>query len=695
MWSDLGISILYMGNPTLRFLLLLLVVAMSLPLAGAVVWWIHADRQQTIVHTKETLRTLAKTMASRTGGKIESARRSLEGLAGSPGVRRLDPQHCVDALRGMAAINPDFVGKLAIANLHGAVMCSAAAPTVGGWPAEVGQTPWFQRLLAEKRFVVGAPLPLVPGGRRLSVLGAPIWSDEKEMIGAVLLPLELAAYDPDIPIQFLPEGSRHGFFADDGIMIWRNLDPEQVIGTRPDAEAARRIVAVRDGEFEELAVDQVRRFFSVVPMPEVGWVAFVGVPAASVYGAPNQRAIISAVAAFLVIGLLILLVRAIAKKITGPIAELERASREMLGGKRSTAVSTNGPREIAHMAHAFNAMIDKVERSTHDLEAEIAEHRQTENALRASEQRFHDLFERSPDPCWLIQEHKFIDCNLAAINLLGYPSRDTLLAAHPSELSPALQPDGRPSFEKAEEMMQIAVQRGLHRFEWEHRRCDGTVFPVEVTLARIDLQGKDTLYCQWRDITERKRLEAHIRHLAFYDPLTGLPNRRLLNDRLDQAIETSKRSGCFGALLLLDLDNFKPLNDLHGHEAGDTLLIEAANRMKSCVRKIDTVCRLGGDEFVVLISELEHERDASATEAAQVAEKLRAALAQPYSLQIDGEPPRRIEHQCSSSMGIVLFQGDGQKQELLLRMADHAMYLAKAAGRNQVRIHEAPAGGAA
>ena len=132
------------------------------------------------------------------------------------------------------------------------------------------------------------------------------------------------------------------------------------------------------------------------------------------------------------------------------------------------------------------------------------------------------------------------------------------------------------------------------------------------------------------DITEQKEAEEYIRNFAFYDTLTQLPNRRLLNDRLGQAKAASKRSGCYGALMFLDLDNFKPLNDTHGHDVGDLLLIEVAHRITSCVREMDTVARFGGDEFVVMLSELNVDKELSVAQAGNVAEKIRTTLAEPY-----------------------------------------------------------------
>jgi len=192
-----------------------------------------------------------------------------------------------------------------------------------------------------------------------------------------------------------------------------------------------------------------------------------------------------------------------------------------------------------------------------------------------------------------------------------------------------------------------------------------------------------------RDITEHKRMEEQVRQLAFYDTLTNLPNRRLLSDRIAQSMVASKRSNCYGALLFLDLDNFKPLNDMHGHVAGDLLLIEVANRLKNCVREIDTVARLGGDEFVVLLSELDIDKATATTQAQLIAEKISAALAETYSLAVssDATLASTIEHRCTASIGVAMFIHNDNNQADIIKRADTAMYQAKEAGRNSIRLY--------
>ena len=229
-------------------------------------------------------------------------------------------------------------------------------------------------------------------------------------------------------------------------------------------------------------------------------------------------------------------------------------------------------------------------------------------------------------------------------------------------------------------------------FEVQHHCKDGSLIWGEVTAKPDrDAQGNIIGYHGiTREITQRRALEDQVRELAFHDPLTHLANRRLLLDHLDQAMSASKRSHHHGALLFLDLDNFKSLNDKHGHPVGDLLLIEVAKRLKAFMREADTVARFGGDEFVVLLCELGTQRDEAYTHAALLAEKIRANLAEPYLLQATAADPATstvtIEHRCTASIGAALFRGRSMDKNEVIEEADAAMYQAKEEGRNRVRF---------
>ena len=424
---------------------------------------------------------------------------------------------------------------------------------------------------------------------------------------------------------------------------------------------------------------------------------------------------------------------------------------------------------------------------------------------RESQQSFQDLFDQSPDPTWIIDEGRFTACNRAAVRQLGYTDKQDILGRHPSDLSPSHQPGGEPSDAKAERMMAKAYEVGVHRFEWIHIRADRSQFPVEVTLSPIFNRGRRVLYCIWRDISDRKRIEAEmrlatnvvrntsegvmvtdrngtilsvnrafseitgyredeaigrnprimrsdlhdaafyeamwrdlrndgewkgevwnrrkngevyaqwltistlpgmdgfpeqfvalfsdltelrrkdeqIRHHAYHDPLTGLPNRLLLQDRLDHAIEVAKRERSQLAVMFIDLDRFKVVNDSLGHDAGDALLIQVTQRLKDGLRRSDTISRLGGDEFVVILTGF-----SSGAEVADVADKIIASIGCP--IEVKG-------HKVSvgASIGVGLFPQDGEEGAILLRNADTAMYRAKSMGRNTFSFFDAAMNGAA
>lgn len=219
-----------------------------------------------------------------------------------------------------------------------------------------------------------------------------------------------------------------------------------------------------------------------------------------------------------------------------------------------------------------------------------------------------------------------------------------------------------------------------------HKR--GTEFPIELSISAFKLQNSWHAISIMRDITERKHMELQIRQLAFYDPLTNLPNRRLFQDRLTHAIVSAKRKHQYVALMLLDLDNFKSVNDDYGHVMGDQLLVEVAKRLSKSVRAVDTIARLGGDEFIVLLTELEGNEAQIRTQIAAIAEKIRLEVSRPYLLHMSqtNDPETAIEHQCSASIGVIVFDSQDLDPEEIIKKADASMYQAKRLGRNQIQF---------
>lgn len=423
---------------------------------------------------------------------------------------------------------------------------------------------------------------------------------------------------------------------------------------------------------------------------------------------------------------------------------------------------------------------------------DITQRKQAEAALQDSEHRYRTLFESASDAVLVINDGRFIDCNLAATQIFNC-AREDILGLEPSDLSPSLQPDGTPSDAAARRLIAQALGGQTLRFEWRHRRANGEEFDAEVTLNAIRVHESTYLVVFVRDISERKRAEESLRLAAsifeassegmlitdaearivsinpaftritgygiedalgqnpsflgsgrqdaeFYatlwkalhdhgqwrgeiwnrrkngeiyaeqltinavrdggdqvrhyiglfsditekkhtdelvwqhanfDMLTHLPNRRLFRDRLEQAIRKTQRNGLALALLFIDLDRFKEINDTLGHDSGDLVLVEAARRISACIRAADTVARLGGDEFTVILPDLGNKSPVD-----RVAEDIIRALTNPIPLA--GEWVH-----ISASIGITLYPADATEAEDLIRNADQAMYVAKSQGRDR------------
>ena len=314
---------------------------------------------------------------------------------------------------------------------------------------------------------------------------------------------------------------------------------------------------------------------------------------------------------------------------------------------------------------------------------DITERKTVEESLRASEAQYRSLAEWTPESIIIHGEGKMLFINPAAIKMLGATCASDLVGKPILDL---IHPDFRKIV--SQRLDKNAKPGGKSPMQEQKLfKRDGSVIDVEVQGMRVNFNGKPAVHAAMRDITERKHSEELVRQLAYYDPLTGLVNRLLFNNQVTQATLASKRTGHHGALLLLDLDNFKSINDTYGHGAGDLLLIEVARRLKSCVREVDAVGRLGGDEFVVLLKDLAQDEVTAKAQAVVLAEKIRGLLGAPYVLTLAADAdraPQVIEHHCTASLGVALFLGTGVSREDCIKRADIAMYRAKNSGRNTV-----------
>ena len=298
-----------------------------------------------------------------------------------------------------------------------------------------------------------------------------------------------------------------------------------------------------------------------------------------------------------------------------------------------------------------------------------------QEALCASEQRYRTAFQMTLDGINVnrLSDGAFIECNESFLQNTGY-TRDELIGRTALEIN--LWAD----LHDRQELLDSLQRHGMCKnLEARFTKKNGESIWGLLSASVIELDSERCILAITRDITEAKAAQEEIRNLAFYDPLTRLPNRRLLLDRLEQAVVLGQRSGRKRALLFIDLDDFKTLNDTLGHNVGDLLLQEISRRLTSCIREADTAARLGGDEFVIMLENLSAVSEEAATQARMVAEKILARVAQPCPIG---------EHECliTSSIGITVFGERHEQTSEILQQADIAMYQAKTAGRNTIRF---------
>ena len=306
---------------------------------------------------------------------------------------------------------------------------------------------------------------------------------------------------------------------------------------------------------------------------------------------------------------------------------------------------------------------------------DITARKRMEENLRANEQRLRSILERLPMGLCLVQDDGLISFrNARYVQICGYTQEEV---PDTNTWWQRAYPDATEREAIRQRLLDTLHQGIIPLAEYTIRCADGKYKPVEI--SGFFVEGGRLITMQ--DLSERKAAEEEINQLAYYDPLTGLPNRRLLMDRLQQALATSARHHRSGALLMLDLDNFKTVNETRGHDRGDALLLQVAHRLRGCVHEDDTVARQGGDEFVVVLEDLGDGPEEAAARAEDVGQRILGMLREPY--QIDGDA-----HHSSLSMGVTIYSGTRETVDELLKRADLALYQAKNAGRDTLRFYD-------
>lgn len=327
------------------------------------------------------------------------------------------------------------------------------------------------------------------------------------------------------------------------------------------------------------------------------------------------------------------------------------------------------------------------------LRSEITQRKIIENKLKESEAHYRQLTEDVNDVIWKVDTNFIITyISPADERFRGYKASEVIgksvFELFTDESITLLN-------EKLKERLELS-QKGNKlpplAIELQHKCKDGSIIWGEIlSKQELDANGNIIGYHGiTRESTKRRELQEKIEQLAYCDTLTKLPNRRSLDEKISYIMLRSQRSQKYCALVFIDLDNFKPLNDTYGHNVGDLLLIEVANRLNNNIRKLDAVARIGGDEFVIILDEFDENKEISKENIFKVVEKIRINLAQVYKFNIINEDKENIEieHNCTASIGICMFKGEQESSINIFKCADSAMYEAKESGRNTIKFYE-------
>ncbi len=639
----------------------LLVAVVSLPFILYIGTTIYDGREKLIAATQVANRTLAEVTATHVYRTMSDVLILASELARRPELRAGETANCNRVLADFQQLHVGFLAA-SFNDEHGVMRCLSTATADAPEPVSIADLEWFTRVKSELRPIISQPYFGRIQKRWLVIAAAPVFDGASRFIGSVVIPLDLRLLGRGIEPS-LPKESYIAIVDGNGTVLTRAPDFDKWVGTNVKdneliAYALRTGLGVARGP-NAVGVDSLIGFAA---LPELDWRVIVGGDAATIL-APAQRQVwfSMAVGAASVFATLFIAFT-LAAPLIRAIRELASMTRTLATGQFDVRIPEHGPGEIANLARDFNFMAQSLH---------VAQ-----SALRDSEKRFRQMFENNSAVMLLIHpaSGQIVDANAAAARFYGY-AIDVLRSMNVDQIS-----DRSPDETGTERTR--ALQELRNEFYFSHRLANGEVRTVQVRSSPINVGDRILLFSIVNDVTQQKWAEDEIRSLAYFDALTGLPNRRLLFDRLRHAMASSLRHRRGGAVFILDLDHFKTLNDTRGHDVGDLLLREVAQRLNACVRESDTVARLGGDEFVVLLEDLSPNNEEAVADARCVADKIRSKLNEPY--QLEGS-----EHHTTPIMGIALF---GPKREIaiedIFKQADLAMYQAKTDGRNAYRFFD-------
>jgi diguanylate cyclase (GGDEF)-like protein/PAS domain S-box-containing protein len=545
-----------------------------------------------------------------------------------------------------------------------------ASSSVGISPEDLSDQRWLQAILGGDSEAFGDARPAVRTGRLVTPYAVPIRDRSGALSGVLVACASLDALSDrlrearqadagnaaasSITLGLSDRATGMVLAANDPSLVQTRIPPERMaevdasVGTRGSAE-------LRFGDGPAFLV-------AIAPVSTLHWRAFARQPASAAF-APLD--VLTGQASLLVLVSAVLAGIAgagLALWINRPLTRLRAVAEALAAGDLGQRVGLTRKDEIGQVGRAFDRMAAELHTNLEQLEAVALQANELAVLAQVREERARALMDSVADGILTFDAAgTIVSGNPAAMQIFGC-SAGEVVGTNLSQLVPALAARSEGAASLAEALL---GESG----EVEGRRPSGEVFPMELTVSEMPAEDERLFIAVVRDVTERKRVERELTRLAFHDPLTNLPNRALFMDRLQHALDRATRQGRPIAVMFLDLDNFKVVNDSLGHKAGDQLLVHVSQRLVGCLRSADTAARLGGDEFTVLLEDLTGPEDALVV-ADRIAGYLNSAF------QLEGR-----EVFVTASVGIALSTGRDDSAESLVRTADLAMYQAKTSGK--------------
>lgn len=654
-------------KPILRLGIQSRLLLLTLAIGAFFVLYIAFNTARQVSHDREHVRREVRLLAALAGSRLDDhvgdVTQLLNALAGALPVQRDDTAHNDAVLHALVPQLPPNVQDVSLWAADGSNIGTSADPADDAARPNASDRAFFVAALGEPGLAVEAPVRWKKGGEWTAVFALRVVRQART-IGVVSVATRLTTLPRLLdPENTLPPGAVITLMDAKGSVVGRSLDGEHWIGQPAPLDRADLLHRLQEGRgsAENTGFDGRRRIFGYARSRSIAWLVYVGIPvdAALASANANARESLALGAAMLLVGLG--LAAWVGARITRPLRELSADARLLGQGRFEHRSQVRSGSEIGMLAHTMNRMAEALE------ERIDAARRSAERLTLALEGSGQALFD------WDIVNGK-----------VHYSARASLMRGGPDEETDATSEDMRrhvhpDDVEGLLSRLRDAVRDDASLYEAEFRvrhreghwiwiRSRGRVVERDAAGRAVRVVGTDA------DVTSEKAAEERLRQRADFDLLTGLPNRALFNDRLGNAIERARRNGTALALLFLDVDHLKSVNDSHGHEAGDELLKIVAERLVASVRSADTVARLAGDEFTVIVEGLGGPDDAEA-----IAVKLLEALRTPVWLGGAVVP-------VSISIGLALLEAGETNPASLLRRADEALYQAKRKGRDRYAL---------